>query len=70
VVSDLFLSLGYLSFGKKTRKNEKKRREGRKRQRQRRNRQRQRRNLEIVSRKIFRIGFRPLLGPVMGLSNS
>ena len=48
---------------KNRKKTRKERREGRKRQRQ-------RRSLETVSRKMCRTGFRPLLGPVMGLPSS
>ena len=48
---------------KKREKNGKERREGKKRQRE-------RRSLETVSRKMCRTGFRPLLGPVMGLPSS
>ena len=48
---------------KNRKEREKKEREGRKRQRE-------RRSLETVSRKMCRTGFRPLLGPVMGLPSS
>ena len=48
---------------KKQERTRKERKEGRKRQKQ-------RRSLETVSRKMFRTGFKPLLGSIMGLPNS